>query len=162
MEGGVMGHFWKISEAGAVSVLLGLMAVASVSAAEPATPEEANAMLTRAVAALQADETAALAAFNAGADGFKENDLYVFCGDAETGIATAHGMEPWRAGKSNLRGQVDVNGKAYGEEIYAVAQEGALVVVEYAWPRPGEETPVPKASYVTKVGDQICGVGYYK
>jgi hypothetical protein len=30
------------------------------------------------------------------------------------------------------------------------------------WPRPGETEAVPKASYVTKVDDQICGVGYYK
>jgi len=119
-------------------------------------------MLERAVAALEADETAALGAFNAGADGFKEKDLYVFCGNADDGIASAHGAEPWRAGKSNLLEQADVNGKKYGEEFYAVAKEGEFNVVEYAWPRPGQSDPIPKASYITKVGDQICGVGYYK
>ncbi len=119
-------------------------------------------MLERAVAALQRDEAAALAAFSAGADGFKEKDLYVFCGNVDDGMSSAHGVEPWRAGKASLREQVDVNGKPYGEEFYAVAEEGAFNVVEYAWPRPGEKDASPKASYITKVGNQICGVGYYK
>ena len=30
------------------------------------------------------------------------------------------------------------------------------------WPRLGTTEPVPKISYVTKVKDQMCGVGYYK
>jgi hypothetical protein len=35
--------------------------------------------------------------------------------------------------------------------------------VTYVWPRPGADaTPVEKISFVTIVGSQICGVGYYK
>jgi hypothetical protein len=30
------------------------------------------------------------------------------------------------------------------------------------WPRPGGTDPVQKVSFVTKVGDQVCAVGYYK
>lgn len=30
------------------------------------------------------------------------------------------------------------------------------------WPRPGSTDPVPKVSFVTKVDDQVCTVGYYK
>jgi hypothetical protein len=30
------------------------------------------------------------------------------------------------------------------------------------WPRPGTTDPVQKISYVTKIGDQVCAVGYYK
>jgi len=31
------------------------------------------------------------------------------------------------------------------------------------FPRPGaDKTPVQKVAYVTKVGDQVCLVGYYK
>ena len=38
-----------------------------------------------------------------------------------------------------------------------------LAEVDYFWPRPGADTtPVQKVSYVTKVADQVCGVGYYK
>ena len=28
--------------------------------------------------------------------------------------------------------------------------------------KPGDTTPVAKSSYITKVDDQVCGVGYYK
>jgi signal transduction histidine kinase len=158
-----MRGFWK-RNCGAVAslVLFALVVAAPAAAGVRATPEEAKAMLERAATALQKDEAAALAAFNAGTDGFKEKDLYVFCGNVGDGMSSAHGSEPWRAGTASLREQVDVNGKKYGEEFYAVAKEGEFNVVEYAWPRPGQENPIPKASYITKVGDQICGVGYYK
>lgn len=29
------------------------------------------------------------------------------------------------------------------------------------WPRPNETEPVQKIAYFTKVGDQVCAVGYY-
>jgi hypothetical protein len=32
----------------------------------------------------------------------------------------------------------------------------------YNFPKPGSNDPVPKESFVTQVGDQGCGVGYYK
>jgi hypothetical protein len=46
--------------------------------------------------------------------------------------------------------------------IGAIATEGTVGEVTYMWPRPGDTTPVQKVSFVTKVGDQVCGVGYYK
>ena len=61
-----------------------------------------------------------------------------------------------------MRDIKDPAGKAIGEEFYAVATEGEFNVVEYVWPRPGETEPSPKASYITKAGNQICGAGYYK
>jgi len=42
------------------------------------------------------------------------------------------------------------------------ATEGAVNEVTYLWPRTGSDTPVRKVMFFTKVGDQICGVGYYK
>ena len=53
----------------------------------------------------------------------------------------------------------------YGEELYAAAQkpEGQVTEVSYMAPKPGTTTPVvAKVSFVTKVGDLGCGVGYYK
>jgi signal transduction histidine kinase len=142
---------------------LGLFVTASagIAAGQTGTAEEAKAMLERAVAAVKADEAAALTAFTAGAQGFKDRDLYVFCGDAADGTTTAHGGDAAQVGQS-MRDVTDKAGKKFGEEFYRVAAEGEFNVVEYVWPRPGETEAVPKASYVTKVGDQICGVGYYK
>jgi signal transduction histidine kinase len=123
------------------------------------TAEEARAMLEAAVAALYADEAAALAAFTAGEAPFRDRDLYVFCGGAD-GIMSAHGANAALIGE-NLRELADVNGFAFGEAFYATAVAGEYRTVEYHWPRPGETEPVAKVSFVTRAGDQMCGVGYY-
>jgi uncharacterized transporter YbjL len=37
------------------------------------------------------------------------------------------------------------------------------LAAEFGSPKEAKETdPVQKVSYVTRIGDQICGVGYYK
>ncbi len=136
------------------------MAVAGVAtavAAEFGTAAEAKAMLERAVAAVKADKAKALAMFAKGEGGFKDRDLYPFCG-ASDGNFTAH---PTLVGKS-LKGLRDKAGKPLGEEIYKVAQEGKISEVSYMWPRPGSTEPVQKVTFVTKIGDQVCAVGYYK
>jgi signal transduction histidine kinase len=142
--------------------LIGLLVTAGggIAAGQSGTAEEAKALLERAVAAIKDDEAAALRAFTAGTGGFKDRDLYVFCGDAD-GMTTAHGADASQVGHS-MRAVTDKAGKKIGEEFYAVAAEGEFNVVEYLWPRPGETQAMPKAFYVTKVSDQICGVGYYK
>jgi signal transduction histidine kinase len=142
---------------------LGLFVAATqgMAAGDTGTADEAKAMLESAVAAIKEDEAAALAAFTAGDEGFKDRDLYVFCGDVADGTMTAHGANSALVGQS-LRDIKDKAGKAIGEEFYAVAAEGEFNVVEYVWPRPGETEPSPKASYITMAGDQVCGVGYYQ
>jgi signal transduction histidine kinase len=114
-------------------------------------------MLDKAVAALKANKAEALAKFQKGEGGFKDRDLYPFCGGPD-GNFTAH---PTLTGKS-LKDLKDKTGKALGEEMYKVAQEGKIAEVHYMWPRPGKTDPVHKMSYVTKVGDQVCAVGYYQ
>jgi len=34
--------------------------------------------------------------------------------------------------------------------------------VDYKFPKPGATAPSPKESYVTRIGNEGCGVGYYK
>jgi signal transduction histidine kinase len=140
----------------------GLLTVAhpGMAAGEGGTAEEAQAMLERAAAAVVADEAAALAAFSAGADGFKDRDLYVACHNAADGTVTAHGADPSMVGR-NIHDLTDAAGKRFGAEIQAVATEGELTVVEYLWPRPGETEAVPKETFVTKAASQVCVVGYY-
>ena len=128
-----------------------------VFASEFGTANEAKAMLEKAVAAIKADKAKALTEFTKGEGGFKDRDLYPFCGGPD-GNFTAH---PKLVGKS-LKELKDKAGKPLGQEIYATAKEGKISEVAYMWPRPGTENPVPKVSFVTKVGDQVCAVGYYK
>ena len=54
------------------------------------------------------------------------------------------------------------DGEPVGTRLYDSAKEGEISEVEYVWPKPGASAPSPKVSYVTKVGDQVCAVGYYK
>src|SRR5512139_4339617 len=138
-------------------VTLLLFAGSAVAAGEFGTAAEAKAMLEKAVAAVKANKADALAKFTKGEGGFKDRDLYPFCGGPD-GNFTAH---PSLTGKS-LKDLKDKAGKALGAEMYQVAQEGKVAEVSYMWPRPGQTDPVAKVSFVTKVGDQVCAVGYYK
>ncbi|NHN78779.1 chemotaxis protein [Azotobacter chroococcum] len=129
----------------------------TAQAGEFGTADEAKAMLEKAVAAVEADKASALEKFTKGEDGFKDRDLYPYCGGPD-GTFTAH---PTLVGKS-LKELKDKEGKALGEEIYAKAQPGTISEVAYMWPRPGTDTPVEKVTFVTKADDQVCVVGYYK
>ena len=130
---------------------------APANAAEYGTAAEAKAMLEKVVAAVKADKSKALEAFTKGEGGFKDRDLYPGCGDP-SGNFSAH---PSLVGKS-LKDLKDKAGKALGAEMYEVAREGKISEVSYMWPRPGSTDPVQKVSFVTKIGDQVCYVGYYK
>src|SRR5215210_9410673 len=65
------------------------IAVLPVLAHETGNPEEAEAMLERAVAELKVDPAAALERFNKGLEGFQDRDLYVFCA-TQDGKLVAH------------------------------------------------------------------------
>lgn len=130
---------------------------ATAVAADYGTAAEAKAMLEKAVAAVKADKPGALAQFAKGEGGFKDRDLYPFCVGPD-GKFSAH---PTLAG-TNAKDLKDKAGKPIGEEFMKVAQEGKISEVSYMWPRPGSTEPVQKVTFVTKIGDQVCAVGYYK
>ena len=147
--------------------LLAAVSAAALAAIVPAQAQqaqfgsaaEARAMFDKAVAAVRADKAKALAAFNAGQDGFRDRDLYPFCANASDGVFTAH---PSLRGQQ-IRDLKDAAGNAFGEQILrAGTAEGQVNEVSYSFPRPGSTAPAPKVSYVTKVADQVCAVGYYK
>lgn len=128
--------------------------------AEFGTAAEAKAMLEKTVAAIKADKSKALDMINKGEGGFKDRDLYPAC-SALDGKVTAH-PDNTRIGM-NRNTMKDGAGKAYGAELMTVAAEGKIAEVSYMFPRPGaDKTPVQKVAFVTKVGDQVCLVGYYK
>ena len=99
-------------------------------AGEFGTADEAKAMLTKAAAAVKADKAKALAEFTKGEGGFKDRDLYPFCGGPD-GLFTAH---PTLAGKS-LKDLKDKTGKALDDvlvepELHVVSTyQGARVPV---------------------------------
>jgi hypothetical protein len=105
----------------------------------------------------------ALMMFNKGEGGFKDRDLYAFCDRVGDGKVVG-GLAGIPAG-TDIRTLKDTTGKAVGLELYAAMQkpEGQITEVSYMFPKPGTTAPaVPKVSFVTRVGDLGCGVGYYK
>jgi signal transduction histidine kinase len=144
---------------GALAGLAMTVSTAGFAQAQSGTAAEAKAMLEKAAAAVTADKAKALAMFDKGEGGFKDRDLYPFCFNIADGITTAG---PQSVRGKDVRTLKDPTGNAFGAEIYKAAQEGKISEVSYNFPRPGETTPVAKVSFVTKAGDQGCGVGYYK
>jgi hypothetical protein len=139
---------------------------ATAFAQQNGTADEAKAMLQKAVAVLKADKAKTLDLINKGEGGFLDRDLYVFCaniGDGKT-VALGNPNAKQLIGV-DTRTLKDVNGKAFGQELYDAYQkpEGQITEVTYMFVRPGpDKTPVPKVSFATRVGDLGCGVGYYK
>ena len=135
-----------------------LLSATAAPAAGGGTATEARAMLDRAVGELKANEAAALVKFDTGADGFKDRDLYVFCFDATTGIMTAHP----RLKGTDIRTLKDSTGNAFGLQTFSSVKEGQVATVDYLFPLPSGGDPLPKQTFITRVGGQGCGVGYYK
>ena len=146
---------------------LNAMAVTfSTAALAEGTAAEAKVMLEKAVSAVKADKAKALDMFNKGAGEFQDRDLYVFCSNINDGRLVADGNpNAKQLIGTDDRTLKDSTGKAFGQELFAAGQkpEGQISEVGYLFPKPGpDKTPVPKVSFVTRVGDIYCGVGYYK
>jgi hypothetical protein len=148
----------------AASAAILALSPTSFAQGQSGTAEEAKAMLTKAVAAVKADQAVALAMFNKGEGGFKDRDLYPFCFRIADGKTVASPLSV-PAG-TDIRTLKDSAGKVFGVELYAAGQrpEGQITAVgDYMFPKPGTTAPTfPKVSFITKVGDLGCGVGYYK
>jgi signal transduction histidine kinase len=151
------------------NLMLGAVSAAALTLSSAAfaqqggTPEQARAMLDKAVAAVKADQLVAVATFIKGEGGFLDRDLYPFCFRIADGkiIASPKAV----AAGTDVRTLKDATGNAYGVALYAAAQkpEGEITQVSYQFPKPGTTTPLlPKVSFVTKAGELGCGVGYYK
>ena len=124
------------------------------------TADEAREMLQNTVAAMKADKAKTLDMINKGGGGFRDRDLYPACSGLD-GKVTAH-PDQTRIGMDRNT-MKDESGKPFGAEIMKVAEEGKIAKVSYMFPRPGPDNkPVPKVALVTKVGDQVCLVGYYE
>ena len=130
----------------------------SASGAEYGTAEEAKAMLDRAIVEVKADKAGAITKFNHNDPHFRDRDLFVFCFNGQDGKFTAHEAMVTR----DVRTFQDETGKRYGEEMYKKAKEGQVVEITFMSPVPGLTEEAPRRSYVTRIGDQVCGVSAYQ
>jgi hypothetical protein len=130
-----------------------------------ASGAEAKEMLQNAVTAVVLDNQKAIDMFNSGEGGFLYRDTYVFCTNVGDGkfVATGNPNAKTLLGQ-DIRTLKDATGKAFGQELYDAGQkpEGEITEVDYLFAKPTDPKPVPKATFVTRVGAFACGVGYYK
>ena len=125
------------------------------------TEEEATNMLERAVNLINYNKMYALNIFTERTGGFNFKDLYPFCAD-DSGILTGH---PFNVG-FDLLTFIDSDGKNVGKEFLQVAQVGKINKVTFKITYPKDTIKIKDKEYektalVTKVGDQICAVGYH-
>jgi cytochrome c len=133
-------------------------------AVDIASPDDAKAMLERTIAALKKDEAAALKAFNDEKNkDFRDRDLYVFCFSLPDGNFTAY-LSPVLIGSSvrdlKLPPNDPIGQRAY--DAVAKAPEGEVVTVDFTFPKPGTKQMAPKQSLEVRIGNQACGVSYFK
>ncbi len=146
-------------------ILISIILICVISKAfseDLGTEEEAKDMLERAVNLINYNKPYALNIFTERTGGFNFKDLYPFCAD-DAGILTGH---PFSVG-FDLLTFIDSDGKNVGEEFLKVAEVGAIKKVNFKITYPKdlilkENKEYEKIALVTKVGDQVCAVGYHK
>ena len=74
------------------------------------TADEAQAMLMKAVAAVNADKAKALDMFNKGEGGFRDRDLYVFCANTSDGTIVAMGNPDLKQALGALTAHANTSG----------------------------------------------------
>jgi hypothetical protein len=134
-----------------------------LAAAPLGAADQARAMLERAAVAIKADQGAALQAFNdAGNKSFRDRDLFVYCFNTSDGKFTAYEMSALIG--ADIR-KFKLYNEPMGQRAYDAvhdAPEGAVVSIDYRMPKPGEKAPSAKEAFEARVGDQACGVSYFK
>jgi hypothetical protein len=150
-----------------VSACAGLvLAMSAACFAEPqlASLADGKAMLERAIAALKANEAAALKAFNDEKNkDFRDRDLYIYCFSVPDGNFTAY-QSPVMIGTNVKELKIPPNDPV-GQRAYdaiAKAAEGEIVSFTYDFPKPGTKASAPKETLEVRVGKQACGVSYFK
>jgi cytochrome c len=138
--------------------VIGFVLSGQASAAEFGSKEEAKAMTEHAAAFVKSQgQDKAFAAFNAGSDGFKDRDLYVFVYNKD-GVCLSHGANSAMIGKP-LIGLKDADGKELIKEIVSVPATGW---VDFKWRNPTTQEIMKKHAYVIHDGDFWFGVGAYE
>ena len=116
-------------------------------------------MVSRAIAAYDAQGEASFAAMNPPSTEFRDRDLYVFIigPDNRTRV---NGQDASRVGR-DLTQTVDPTGKAFGREMIEKADESG-VWIDYAWRDPLTDKDFQKSSWVVRHDGYIFGCGIYK
>ncbi|EPJ79113.1 MAG: cache domain-containing protein [Pseudomonas sp.] len=125
-----------------------------------ASPEQARALLDKAVSELARDQKGTLTAINSLQGGFLQDDLYVFVVDLSNDRYVAHGTN-LRLINTDFRKVKDPEGKPVGEPILTLIARQDAGEYEYRWRNPVTNKVENKHAYVRKAGNYLVAVGYY-
>ena len=125
-----------------------------------ASPEQARALLDKAVSELARDPKGTLTAINSLQGGFLQDDLYVFVVDLSNDRYVAHGTN-LRLINTDFRKVKDPEGKPVGEPILTLIARQDAGEYEYRWRNPVTNKVENKHAYVRKAGNHLVAVGYY-
>ncbi len=141
--------------------LAALVFCATTLAAERGTPEEAKALLAKAVSYLKANgKDKAIAQFNDKQGPFVDRDLYVSVIDLQ-GKTLAHAFTPRLVGKSNLEIE-DADGKLFYKERLEIAKAKGRGQQEYKVIHPATKAIESKVAFFEKVDDVVLTTGSFK
>lgn len=152
-------HFHLLAIAGvAAAASLSLPAFASE---ERAKPEEARAMLAKAMAHIKAvGKEKAFADFMTKPGPWIDRDLYLTVFDLN-GKTLAHGANARMVGKDNINLQ-DANGKFHVKERMEIAKAKGKGQQEFAFLNPMTKQIEPKVMFFERLDDIVVGCGSYK
>lgn len=142
-------------------LVLGLSANVIAAQAEHGSPDEAVAMVKKAVAFAKAKGKDQLLAEVPNSKGqFIDRDLYLSIYDFN-GTVLAHGINPKLIGK-DLSTVTDPDGKPFIKNIIAQAKANGKGKEDYKWPHPITKEYQSKSAYFEVVDGVIVSCGFYK
>jgi cytochrome c len=132
----------------------------AVIAAEPATKEQAVAMVQKAVAAIKADgPDKAYAEIDNKSGPFVDGDLYIAVVGLD-GVLLAYGADGPRVG-DNVMNLKDVDGKEVVKERMALAKTQPSFWQSYKYMNPVTKTVEPKQMYCERLDETVVCGGVY-
>ena len=135
--------------------------LASFAATENSTPEQAQAMVKKAIAYYKVNgKEKTFTAVNDTAGPFNEKDLYVVMYDLN-GVVLAHGANKKLVGK-NIMDMQDVDGVMVMKEQLLAGKGKNGGWVNYKWPHPITKNLTAKSMYNEVIDDVMFACGVYK
>ncbi len=147
-----------------ISVLLMVCALGAEAWADSATKEEAMAKCKEAASLFKEKGLAeAVKVIGDKTGPFVWKDSYVFLMDL-SGNVLAHPVAPQLIERKDLMTVENSDGKFLFKEFIKLANEKEEGWVDYMFPKPGQEDPVAKSTFIQRVpGTQyLVGAGIYK
>ena len=131
-----------------------------VAADKFATPKEAEAIVSKAVKAVEANREGTFNEITGKNKKWAYQDLYVVAYDM-SGKCLAHGQNERQVGK-DLIDNSDADGKEFVKERVALAKSKQTFWQDYKFIDPVTKTVLPKSTYCETTGDVIVCAGVYK